>query len=90
MDFPRARSARRRARRARRPPDIVLSDMAANATGHARTDQIKTGALAEAAADFAMVQLGHGGAFITKAFQGGLDTALLAKLKQSFAVVTPR
>jgi 23S rRNA (uridine2552-2'-O)-methyltransferase len=69
------------------PPDIVLSDMAANATGHARTDQIKTGALAEAAADFAMAQLGHGGAFITKAFQGGLDTALLARLKQSFAVV---
>ena len=68
-------------------PDIVLSDMAANTTGHAKTDQIRTGALAEAAADFAMAHLGEGGAFVTKAFQGGLDAALLARLKQSFASV---
>ncbi|MBS0384085.1 MAG: RlmE family RNA methyltransferase, partial [Proteobacteria bacterium] len=39
------------------PPDLVLSDMAANTTGHARTDQIRTGALAEAAAEFAMAHL---------------------------------
>ena len=69
------------------PPDIVLSDMAANTTGHAKTDQIKTGALAEAAADFALAHLARGGAFVTKAFQGGLDVALLARLKQSFTTV---
>jgi len=68
-------------------PDLVLSDMAANTTGHARTDQIKTGALAEAAAEFAMTNLAPGGAFVTKAFQGGLDAALLTRLKQSFATV---
>ena len=68
-------------------PDIVLSDMAANTTGHARTDQIRTGALADAAADFALAHLAPGGTFITKAFQGGLDGALLTRLKQGFATV---
>lgn len=69
------------------PPDLVLSDMAANTTGHAKTDQIRTGALAEAAADFAMAHLAPGGVFVTKAFQGGLDAALLARLKQNFTSV---
>jgi len=69
------------------PPDLVLSDMAANTTGHAKTDQIRTGALAEAAAEFAMANLAAGGAFVTKAFQGGLDAALLTKLKQHFTTV---
>jgi 23S rRNA (uridine2552-2'-O)-methyltransferase len=68
-------------------PDIVLSDMAANTTGHAKTDQIRTGALAEAAAEFALTHLAPGGTFVTKAFQGGLDAELLSRLKQRFAVV---
>jgi 23S rRNA (uridine2552-2'-O)-methyltransferase len=68
-------------------PDLVMSDMAANTTGHRATDQIKTGALAEAAAHFAMDVLAPGGAFVTKAFQGGLDAALLAALKKRFADV---
>jgi 23S rRNA (uridine2552-2'-O)-methyltransferase len=69
-------------------PDIVLSDMAANTTGHAKTDQIRTGALAEAAAEFALEHLAPGGTFVTKGFQGGLDTALLTRLKQGFAKVS--
>lgn len=68
-------------------PDIVLSDMAANTTGHARTDQIRTGALADAAASFALAHLAPGGTFVTKAFQGGLDGELLTRLKQGFATV---
>lgn len=68
-------------------PDVVLSDMAANTTGHAKTDQIRTGALADAAADFALKHLASGGTFVTKAFQGGLDSALLSRLKQGFATV---
>src|SRR5690606_23569997 len=68
-------------------PEIVLSDMAANTTGHAKTDQIRTGALAEAAAEFALEHLTPGGTFVTKAFQGGLDTGLLQRLKQNFATV---
>jgi 23S rRNA (uridine2552-2'-O)-methyltransferase len=68
-------------------PDLVLSDMAANTIGHARTDQIRTGVLAEAAAHFALDHLAPGGAFVTKAFQGGLDGELLASLKVAFAAV---
>lgn len=68
-------------------PEIVLSDMAANTTGHTKTDQIRTGALAEAAAEFAMEHLAEGGVFVTKAFQGGLDSVLLSRLKQAFAKV---
>ena len=66
---------------------FLRSDMAANTTGHARTDQIRTGALADAAADFALEHLAPGGTFVTKAFQGGLDNELLTRLKQSFATV---
>jgi len=69
-------------------PDLVLSDMAANTTGHTKTDQIRTGALAEAAAEFALEHLALGGAFVTKAFQGGLDAALLTRLKQNFTKVS--
>ncbi|MCR6643694.1 MAG: RlmE family RNA methyltransferase [Terricaulis sp.] len=69
-------------------PDLVLSDMAANTIGHTKTDQIRTGALAEAAADFAIEHLAPGGVFVTKAFQGGLDGALLTRLKQGFAKVS--
>lgn len=68
-------------------PEIVLSDMAANTTGHHRTDQIRTGALAEAAADFAIEHVAEGGTFVTKAFQGGLDSAVLSRLKQAFTSV---
>jgi 23S rRNA (uridine2552-2'-O)-methyltransferase len=68
-------------------PDVVLSDMAANTTGHARTDQIRTGALAEAAAEFALTHLAPGGTFVAKAFQGGLNASLLTRLKQGFATV---
>lgn len=68
-------------------PDLVLSDMAANTTGHRATDQIRTGELAEIAAQFALDHLAPGGAFITKAFQGGLDPDLLARLKARFNAV---
>jgi 23S rRNA (uridine2552-2'-O)-methyltransferase len=69
------------------PPDLVLSDMAANTTGHRATDQIRTGDLAELAAHFALDHLAPGGAFVTKAFQGGLEPALLARLKTRFDAV---
>lgn len=46
--------------------DLVLSDMAANATGHRRTDHLKIVALVESAADFAREVLRPGGAFLAK------------------------
>lgn len=69
------------------PADIVLSDMAANATGHKRTDHLKIMGLAEAAADFARDVLAPGGAFLAKVLQGGTEGALLADLKRDFAAV---
>jgi 23S rRNA (uridine2552-2'-O)-methyltransferase len=69
------------------PADVVLSDMAANATGHRRTDHLKIVALAEAAADFATDVLKPGGAFLAKVLQGGGEPALLARLRRDFAQV---
>lgn len=69
------------------PADIVLSDMAANATGHARTDHLKIMALVEAAAEFAREVLAPGGAFLAKVLQGGTESTLLSALKRDFALV---
>jgi 23S rRNA (uridine2552-2'-O)-methyltransferase len=69
------------------PADVVLSDMAANATGHRRTDHLKIMALAEAAAEFARAILKPGGAFLAKVLQGGTEATLLADLKRDFATV---
>ena len=67
--------------------DIVLTDMAANATGHRKTDHIKIVALVEAAAEFAGEILKPGGAFLAKVIQGGTEPALLAQLKKDFGTV---
>jgi len=69
------------------PADVVLSDMAANATGHARTDHLKIMALVEAAADFARGVLAPGGTFLAKVLQGGTEAALLASLKRDYKSV---
>jgi 23S rRNA (uridine2552-2'-O)-methyltransferase len=69
------------------PADVVLSDMAANATGHAKTDHLKIMALVEAAADFAGTVLAPGGSFLAKVLQGGTEAALLAALKRDFRTV---
>ncbi len=67
--------------------DVVLSDMAANATGHKKTDHLRIAGLVELTADFAREILTDGGAFLAKVFQGGTEHALLARLKSEFAVV---
>jgi 23S rRNA (uridine2552-2'-O)-methyltransferase len=69
------------------PADIVMSDMAANATGHRKTDHLKIMALAETAAMFAREVLKPGGAFLCKVLQGGTEGTLLADLKRDFASV---
>jgi 23S rRNA (uridine2552-2'-O)-methyltransferase len=69
------------------PADVVLSDMAANATGHRRTDHLRTMGLVEAAAEFAREVLKPGGSFLAKVLQGGTEHQLLARLKRDFAVV---
>ena len=67
--------------------DVVLSDMAANTTGHRKTDQLRILGLVEAAATFACQVLNPGGAFLAKVFQSGADAELLAQLKRDFASV---
>ena len=67
--------------------DVILSDMAANATGHRQTDHLRIMALAEAAVDFAREVLAQGGAFLCKVLQGGTEAVLLAELKRDFATV---
>ncbi|MBR0716461.1 RlmE family RNA methyltransferase [Bradyrhizobium liaoningense] len=67
--------------------DIVMSDMAANTTGHRKTDQLRIVGLVETAAAFACDVLKPGGAFLAKTFQSGADAELLAQLKRDFATV---
>ena len=69
------------------PADVVMSDMAANTTGHKKTDHLRIIVLAEAAIEFAREILAPGGAFVAKVFQGGTENQLLADLKRDFAVV---
>jgi 23S rRNA (uridine2552-2'-O)-methyltransferase len=67
--------------------DVVLSDMAPNATGHAKTDHLKIMALVEAAAEFAREVLAPGGTFLAKVLQGGTEATLLTALKRDFKQV---
>ena len=67
--------------------DAVLSDMAANTTGHRKTDQLRILGLVEAAAAFACEVLNPGGTFLAKVFQSGADAELLAQLKRDFSNV---
>ncbi|MGO8801202.1 MAG: RlmE family RNA methyltransferase [Roseiarcus sp.] len=69
------------------PADGVLSDMAANATGHRKTDHLRIVGLAELAADFARGVLAPKGFFLAKVLHGGTEGELLAGLKRDFAVV---
>ncbi|RZN31734.1 RlmE family RNA methyltransferase [Bradyrhizobium sp. Leo121] len=67
--------------------DVVMSDMAANTTGHRKTDQLRIVGLVETAAAFACDVLSPGGAFLAKVFQSGADAELLAQLKRDFSTI---
>jgi len=69
------------------PADVVLSDMAPNATGHRPTDRLRVLAVVEAALDFAETVLAHGGTFLAKTLSSGGDGELVARLKRGFAEV---
>ena len=69
------------------PPDLVLSDMAANTTGHRQTDHLRTAALADMALHFTQMYLAPGGAFCSKVFQGGATPAMMEELKLAFKSV---
>lgn len=67
--------------------DLVMSDMAANTVGHAQTDHLRTMALVESGAWFAIETLRTGGTFIAKVLAGGADNDLVALLKKHFTTV---
>ena len=69
------------------PADVVLSDMAAPATGHSDTDHMRIMMLCETALEFAYEVLAPGGTFIAKVFQGGTENTLLAQMKKRFETV---
>jgi len=67
--------------------DVVLSDMAAPATGHTATDHVRIMGLCEMALDFAIEVLAPGGLFLAKVLQGGTEDELLATMKKHFTTV---
>ncbi len=67
--------------------DVVMSDMAASASGHKQTDHLRIIALCEAAAYFAFDVLEEGGTFVAKVLAGGAEGELQQLLKQKFTKV---
>jgi 23S rRNA (uridine2552-2'-O)-methyltransferase len=65
----------------------VMSDMAANTTGHQKTDHLRIVGLAELAVEFACEVLAPGGFFVCKLFQGGDTATIITGLKRDFAQV---
>lgn len=64
--------------------DVVMSDMAASASGHKQTDHLRIMALCEAAAYFAFDVLEVGGTFVAKVLAGGAEGDLQKLLKLKF------
>ncbi|SLN41418.1 Ribosomal RNA large subunit methyltransferase E [Aquimixticola soesokkakensis] len=69
------------------PADVVMSDMAASASGHQQTDHLRIMTLCEAAAYFAFDVLVPGGTFVAKVLAGGAEGDLQKLLKQKFTKV---
>lgn len=67
--------------------DVVMSDMAAAASGHKGTDHLRIIALVEAALAFAFDVLEEGGTFVAKVLAGGAENEMNAMLKRNFKKV---
>lgn len=67
--------------------DVVMSDMAAAASGHKGTDHLRIIALIEAALTFAFDVLDEGGTFVAKVLAGGAENEMQAQLKRAFTKV---
>ena len=68
-------------------PNIIMSDMAANTTGHRQTDHIRTTFLLETALDFAIENLKKNGVFLAKCFKGGAEIEALSLMRKHFSKV---
>ncbi len=67
--------------------NVVLSDMAAHATGHRQTDHLLIMSLAEAGLDFACKVLEQGGVYLAKVLRGGSEGEMLKRMKTNFSTV---
>lgn len=67
--------------------DVVMSDMAAAASGHKGTDHLRIIALVEAALEFAFDVLEEGGTFVAKVLAGGAEIGMQTLLKKNFTKV---
>ncbi|SFR38177.1 23S rRNA Um-2552 2'-O-methyltransferase [Yoonia tamlensis] len=67
--------------------DVVMSDMAASASGHKQTDHLRIITLCEAAAHFAFDVLTEGGTFVAKVLAGGAEAELNKLLRMNFTKV---
>ena len=67
--------------------DVVMSDMAASASGHKGTDHLRIVALVEAALAFAFDVLEDGGSFVAKVLAGGAEHEMQTMLKKNFRKV---
>ena len=65
----------------------VVSDMAADTTGHRPTDHIRTTMLLEEALNIAIEILCKGGFFLGKCFKGGAENEVLKRLNDNFKTV---
>ncbi len=70
-----------------RQVDLIVSDMAANASGDSYIDHVRNVELVTMAIEFAHQHLSEGGAFICKVLQGKDQEELLKKIKILFAKV---
>ncbi|MCH9853012.1 MAG: RlmE family RNA methyltransferase [Alphaproteobacteria bacterium] len=66
-------------------PDLILSDMSPNLTGHKNTDFTKIALLLEHTWQFSKTHLAKGGHFICKTRASGMETDLLKEIKAHFA-----
>jgi 23S rRNA (uridine2552-2'-O)-methyltransferase len=67
--------------------DVVMSDMAADTTGHRPTDHLRTTALLELALDMGIRILNPGGSFLAKCFRGGTEKEALDLMRENFSTV---
>ncbi len=67
--------------------DVVMSDMAAAASGHKGTDHLRIIALVEAALAFAFDVLEDEGTFVAKVLAGGAEIEMQTMLKKNFKKV---
>jgi 23S rRNA (uridine2552-2'-O)-methyltransferase len=67
--------------------DLLLSDMAAAASGHPETDHLRIISLIEAALGFAFENLAPGGSFISKFLRGVEEKSLMDNLRPKFSKI---